>query len=269
MTATLPTGERKTLLWIKRWDFAWQDRYFFDELVPLPKGTRLDAEISWDNSADNPDNPSDPPRRVTWGEQSTDEMGSIGLQVLPRREAELETLRQAYRQHVWKTAITGALVGNVDAGDALDVKFFLVHDCPVSNYYAPEIRRLCERYADRGVTCSLVYVDPSLTDAAALEHARTYQLDAWPVIVDRDHRIVRAAGVEIAPEAAIVSADGRVRYRGRIDDRFVTWGEARRQPRTHDLRDALEALLAGRPAAQPEAPPVGCIIGDLSAVSPP
>jgi mono/diheme cytochrome c family protein len=109
MTATLPTGEQKTLLWIKRWDFAWQDRYFFEDLVPLPAGTRLDAEIAWDNSADNPDNPSDPPRRVTWGEQSTDEMGAIGMQVLPRREADLATLRQAYRQHIWKTAGSGAL----------------------------------------------------------------------------------------------------------------------------------------------------------------
>lgn len=109
LTATLPTGERKTLLWIKRWDFAWQDRYYFDALVPLPKGTRLDAEIAWDNSTDNPDNPSDPPRRVTWGEQSTDEMGSIGLQVLPRRESDLDTLKQAYRQHVWKSAASGAL----------------------------------------------------------------------------------------------------------------------------------------------------------------
>jgi hypothetical protein len=109
MTATFPTGEQKTLLWIKRWDFAWQDRYYFEHLVPLPKGTRLDAEIAWDNSADNPDNPSDPPRRVTWGEQSTDEMGSIGLQLLPRREADLATLKQAYRQHIRKSAGSSAL----------------------------------------------------------------------------------------------------------------------------------------------------------------
>ena len=109
MTATFPNGEQKTLLWIKRWDFAWQDRYYFQELVPLPKGTRLDGEVVWDNSADNPDNPSDPPRRVTWGEQSTDEMGSVGIQVLPRRESDLDTLRQAYRQHVLTSAGSGAL----------------------------------------------------------------------------------------------------------------------------------------------------------------
>ena len=73
MTATLPGGEVKTLLLIKDWDFAWQDRYYFKDLVPLPAGTRLDAEIHWDNSAENPHNPSNPPIPVSWGEESKDE----------------------------------------------------------------------------------------------------------------------------------------------------------------------------------------------------
>lgn len=150
----------------------------------------------------------------------------------------------------------------VQARGGIAVSFFLTHDCPISNRFAPEIRRICEDYADRGVSCRLVFVDPSLSDAAAIEHARAYGLDRYPIVVDRDHRLVRAAGAEVAPEA-IVEAGGRIRYRGRIDDRFVAWGEARRQVRTHDLRDALDALLAGTPVAHAETPAVGCIIGDL------
>jgi len=94
MTATFPSGETKTLLAIKDWDFAWQDRYFFRELVPLPKGTRLDVDLHWDNSADNPRNPSNPPTRVTWGEESRDEMGSISLVAVPHEESDLSVLRQ-------------------------------------------------------------------------------------------------------------------------------------------------------------------------------
>jgi mono/diheme cytochrome c family protein len=93
MTATLPDGEVKTLLLIKDWDFTWQDRYYFKQLVPLPAGTKLDAEIHWDNSADNPHNPANPPVRVTWGEQSKDEMGSISLIAVPHKESDLMTLR--------------------------------------------------------------------------------------------------------------------------------------------------------------------------------
>jgi len=93
MTATLPGGEVKTLLYINDWDFAWQDRYFFKDFVALPRGTRLDTEIHWDNSAQNPRNPSSPPVRVTWGEESKDEMGSISLMVVAHDEEDYPALR--------------------------------------------------------------------------------------------------------------------------------------------------------------------------------
>lgn len=93
MTATLPDGAVKTLLAINDWDFAWQDRYFFKNLVALPRGTRLDVEIHWDNSADNPRNPSNPPTRITWGEESKDEMGSVSLVAVPHVESDLQALQ--------------------------------------------------------------------------------------------------------------------------------------------------------------------------------
>jgi hypothetical protein len=99
MTATLPNGEVKTLLDIKDWDFAWQDRYFFDRAVSLPKGTRLNGEVTWDNSQENSRNPSNPPTAVKWGEGSLDEMGSVSLQVYPRAESELQTLTRDVRNH--------------------------------------------------------------------------------------------------------------------------------------------------------------------------
>ena len=100
MTATLPDGSVKTLLDIKDWDFAWQDRYFFENIIALPKGTRLDSEVSWDNSAANPKNPSRPPIQVKWGEQTKDEMGAVTLQLYPSAEADVVALRQNYRSHV-------------------------------------------------------------------------------------------------------------------------------------------------------------------------
>ena len=106
LTATFPDGVTKTLLQIDDWDFAWQDQYPFENFVALPKGTRLDGWITYDNSAENPRNPSNPPKRVTWGEQSTDEMGSVGLLVVAAREDEMPTLQQVYAQHVRQAAMT-------------------------------------------------------------------------------------------------------------------------------------------------------------------
>jgi hypothetical protein len=106
LTATLPDGTVKTLLWIKDWDFSWQERYRFTDFVSLPKGTRLDAMVSYDNSTANKRNPSRPPVRVTWGEESTDEMGSIGLQVVAATRGELPQLQRAFNAHLRTAATT-------------------------------------------------------------------------------------------------------------------------------------------------------------------
>jgi mono/diheme cytochrome c family protein len=113
LTATFPDGSVKTLLRIDDWDFSWQERYRYAEFVSLPKGTRLDAEVTYDNTSANKRNPSRPPVRVTWGEESTDEMGSIGLQVVAATPAELPQLRQAFVAHIRQAAITRPGLGQL------------------------------------------------------------------------------------------------------------------------------------------------------------
>jgi hypothetical protein len=113
LTATFPDGTVKTLLRIDDWDFSWQERYRFSEFVSLPKGTRLDAEVSYDNTSANKRNPSRPPVRVTWGEESNDEMGSIGLQVVAASPGELPQLREAFLAHVRQAALTRPGLGQL------------------------------------------------------------------------------------------------------------------------------------------------------------
>jgi mono/diheme cytochrome c family protein len=100
LKATPPGGKTKTLLSIPDWDFAWQEQYQFKDFVSLPKGTKIEVKITYDNSVDNPRNPTKPPRRVRWGRESTDEMGSITLQVVAAKEADFPRLQDGYRQHV-------------------------------------------------------------------------------------------------------------------------------------------------------------------------
>jgi hypothetical protein len=109
MTAILPDGKVKTLLHISDWDFAWQENYQFQDFVELPKGTKLKVRMTYDNSAENPRNPTLPPRRVRWGKESTDEMGSISLQVVAAREEEFPTLQAAYRSYMRDEALKAAM----------------------------------------------------------------------------------------------------------------------------------------------------------------
>ena len=91
---------------IDDWDFSWQERYSYADFVSLPQGTRLDAELTYDNTSANKRNPSRPPVRVSWGEESTDEMGSVGLTVVAANPKELPQLQQALAAHVRQAALT-------------------------------------------------------------------------------------------------------------------------------------------------------------------
>jgi mono/diheme cytochrome c family protein/tetratricopeptide (TPR) repeat protein len=94
-TATLPDGSARQLLWIHDWDFNWQDSYLYKEPFVLPKGTRVDVTLTYDNSADNPKNPISPPRRALFGEQSFDEMGAVDFTVEVLRRQDLPSFQQA------------------------------------------------------------------------------------------------------------------------------------------------------------------------------
>ena len=87
--AHLPDGTVKPMISIKDWDFNWQGQYIYSTPVKLPKGTRVELEYTYDNSKDNPSNPTNPPVRVHWGEQTTDEMAVLFMGVkLPSVEDE-------------------------------------------------------------------------------------------------------------------------------------------------------------------------------------
>jgi hypothetical protein len=92
MTAKFPDGEKRVLLEIPDWDLDWQDTYYFKDKVILPSGTVLTTVITYDNSEDNYDNPFSPPRRIKWGLESTDEMGSITLLAVPVKATDTATL---------------------------------------------------------------------------------------------------------------------------------------------------------------------------------
>jgi len=94
--AILPGGSEQSLIWIRSWDFNWQNAYRYTAPVVLPRGSTIVMRYVYDNSAANARNPSDPPRRVRYGGRSIDEMGNLWLQVVPRQESDLPTLRADY-----------------------------------------------------------------------------------------------------------------------------------------------------------------------------
>jgi tetratricopeptide (TPR) repeat protein len=90
--AKLPDGTSRTLLHIARWDFHWQQDYRYTSPVFLSRGTTISMRFTFDNSDENPQNPHHPPVHVKFGGQSSDEMGNLGVQLLPRNSADGVTM---------------------------------------------------------------------------------------------------------------------------------------------------------------------------------
>lgn len=152
------------------------------------------------------------------------------------------------------------------AGSKAVVYIFTSVDCPISNRYAPEIQRIERTFAPQGVVFRLVYPGKADADAAIREHVKAFAYEG-PVssiqpMRDKDFALVKHTRATITPEA-VVLVNSVVAYQGRIDDRYVELGVERPAPTSHDLADALAAIVAGRPVAHARTQAVGCFIADL------
>lgn len=158
-------------------------------------------------------------------------------------------------------------------GQAADVPatvlIFTATDCPISNRYAPEVKRIFERFGAAGaldpagrVRFYLVYANPHDEPDAIRAHIAKFGY-AMQALRDPDHELVRFARVTVSPEVAVFDREGREVYRGRIDDRFAGVGLDRQTPTRHDLQEALSAVLEGRPVPTPVTQAFGCVLADF------
>jgi hypothetical protein len=158
--------------------------------------------------------------------------------------------------------LNGKPVEPLRASSAKAVVFIFTRtDCPISNRYAPEVRRLSEKFAANGITFWLVYADPDESAAEIRRHLKAYGYGLG-VLRDLRHDLVKLTGVRVTPEAAVFVA-GRMVYRGRIDDRYVAFGRERPSATTHDLEASLAAILEGKAVAPSTTTAIGCFIPEL------
>ena len=143
-------------------------------------------------------------------------------------------------------------------GRAATVLIFIARDCPISNSYAAEIKRLRADYALSHVAIYVVYVDGS-SPKTVLAHAKAHGYVAF-ALSDPAHRLVALTKATVTPEAAVLGPQGTLLYEGRIDDRYPDYGRERDIADVHDLRRALDAVRSGRPIAVARTKAVGCYI---------
>lgn len=332
--AHLPNDQTLPIIWIRNWDFNWQEQYTFDPAIKLPKGTRIDADFVYDNSEDNPRNPNRPPKRVHWGEQTTDEMAILFFGAIAENQSEVPDYMRAMlkknaalilqgnpgqlfnlaRQILHADRRFGQLIPNEQQSEkskpkqprtveshGTDTKpnqgppsaqsehgtisgaqlplvtssrqtnseaaeknvakvfLFLAVDCPISNRYSPDLRELAKKHANRGVEFIGVYTDLDQNEHSIAEHKAKFNYP-FKVVQDKNHELQKRFAATTTPEAVVLDAAGNLVYKGRIDDRYLTFGTVRPAPTQKDLEHVLELLEEGKPVERRITKAVGCTI---------
>lgn len=143
-------------------------------------------------------------------------------------------------------------------GKKATVLIFISRDCPIANAFVPEMNRLADDYA-KDFAFYLVHGDPDVTAADAKKHAEVFEIKAT-VLLDPAQRLAKLFKAKVTPEAFVIGRDGATLYQGRINDLYAALTKRRPQPTTRDLRDALDAVIAGKPVTNPLTKAVGCSI---------
>ena len=147
------------------------------------------------------------------------------------------------------------------------VVFFTTIDCPLSNGYVPEMNRLRQQYGSRGVEFYAVEADTTAALADVRRHAKEFGF-TFPMLIDREQVLAKLSKAVVTPEVAILSSTGKLLYRGRIDNRVEDFDRRRTVVTEHDLKDALNAVLAGRPVPRATTKAIGCIINYVTPEKP-
>jgi peroxiredoxin len=139
------------------------------------------------------------------------------------------------------------------------VIFFKTIDCPLSNGYVPEMNRLRQEYSSRGVGFYAVEADTTLNLSQVRQHAKDFGF-TFPVLIDKQQVLARSVHATTTPQAAVLSNTGKLLYLGRIDNQVEDFGQRRTVVTERDLKDALDAVLSGRPVPHPTTKAIGCAI---------
>jgi peroxiredoxin len=139
------------------------------------------------------------------------------------------------------------------------VLVFLSFDCPVSTSYSQPLALLYETYKNKGVAVIGMTTGEEADAGEVVRLAREYKLP-FPVFKDARLSAANALKADVTPEAFLLDRHFILRYRGRIDNAYAARLKKNQRVTSHDLRSALDEVLAGKPVRQPATQAVGCSI---------
>jgi tetratricopeptide (TPR) repeat protein len=190
--ATLPNGQKRWLIRIPDWDINWQAVYEYESPIALPKGTVVEMRITYDNSAANPRNPNQPPKRVKAGDRSQDEMGHIWLQLLPKTPEAGDEARAEIQEAVMRRRLEkypADFLAHYNLAAVLQMRGKLREAIPL---YQDAVRGEPNNATARNSLASALLTDDEVPEAIA-QLREALRLD--PAYANAQYNLARALGV--------------------------------------------------------------------------
>ena len=155
---------------------------------------------------------------------------------------------------VYKNVTKEQLIGN-----GITVLIFLKEECPICQKYAPILRKITQEFGSDSVHFYGIFPDKTPDKKGIENFVRKYSI-SFPIMLDTTLQLTRFCEAKITPEVFVYDSDGHVRYSGRIDDWFVSFGKKQTSAKKHNLQEALRLLLLNKPIEIEKTDAVGCYI---------
>ena len=146
-------------------------------------------------------------------------------------------------------------LASAEKADKLVVLMFIAVECPYSNAYNDRMRDMAAAYAGKGVQFVGINSNSTESVADAVAHAKAHG-HTFTIVKDPGNKVADLYDARRTPEVFVIGKDGKLMYHGRIDENY----EDASKVASPDLKNALDALLAGQPVAKAETKAFGCTI---------
>ncbi len=179
---------------------------------------------------------------------------------LAEEQSASEDSRRKSRATLRLTDVSGKTHAPFESKQSLGVALiFVSNTCPIANTFQPTLQELGAKWQERGIPFYLVYSSDRLSAGDIRTHVKDFKIQV-PAIPDRSQKLARLTEAKVTPEAIVIDREGRIRYRGLINNLYAGYGKKRVRATQHFLNDACESVANGTVVKVPSTKPLGCFI---------
>ena len=136
---------------------------------------------------------------------------------------------------------------------------FLSPECPLCQNYTLTLNNMIKKYWNNNVKIIGIFPGTFFSKADFLDFKKKYKV-SFPLYTDASNMLTKRLGATVTPEVFLIDSQGKIQYKGRIDNWAYEVSRKRKVITQHDLQNALESLIHHQPILVTQTKAIGCFI---------